>query len=420
MNNSKSHRIGFVSTRLAGTDGVSLETGKWERVLTDLGHETFYFAGESDRPQERTYIISEAHFKHPAIVTLNIDLFDDFKRSSETSGEIQSLRYHLKTHLYKFIKKFDIELLIVENAWAIPMNIPLGMALTELIAETNMPAIGHHHDFAWERSRFKVSAASDYQYGSFPPVLPSIHHVVINSYAGHQLALRTGVISTLIPNVMDFEHQHSQDDGYAGDLREKLGIGKDEHILLQPTRIVPRKHIEDAIELTYQLGNCALVISHRSGDEGSDYERYLRDFAERMNVKVLFAAEHFDYHRSQSDGGEKKYSLADAYNICDLVTYPSRTEGFGNAFLETICYKKPIVMHTYEIFRTDIQPKGFKVIGFGDFINQETVREATDVLRNPDLVAEIVENNYELGLKYYSFAVLKRRLTALINECLGE
>ena len=420
MNNSKSHRIGFVSTRLAGTDGVSLETGKWERVLTDLGHETFYFAGESDRPQERTYIISEAHFKHPAIVTLNIDLFDDFKRSSETSGEIQSLRYHLKTHLYKFIKKFDIELLIVENAWAIPMNIPLGMALTELIAETNMPAIGHHHDFAWERSRFKVSAASDYQYGSFPPVLPSIHHVVINSYAGHQLALRTGVISTLIPNVMDFEYQHSQDDGYAGDLREKLGIGKDEHILLQPTRIVPRKHIEDAIELTYQLGNCALVISHRSGDEGSDYERYLRDFAERMNVKVLFAAEHFDYHRSQSDGGEKKYSLADAYNICDLVTYPSRTEGFGNAFLETICYKKPIVMHTYEIFRTDIQPKGFKVIGFGDFINQETVREATDVLRNPDLVAEIVEHNYELGLKYYSFAVLKRRLTALINECLGE
>jgi len=420
MNNSKSHRIGFVSTRLAGTDGVSLETGKWERVLTDLGHEIFYFAGESDRPQKRTYIISEAHFKHPAIVTLNTDLFDDFKRSSETSGEIQSLRYHLKTHLYKFIKKFDIELLIVENAWAIPMNIPLGMALTELIAETNMPAIGHHHDFAWERSRFKVSAASDYQYGSFPPVLPSIHHVVINSYAGHQLALRTGVISTLIPNVMDFDHQPPRNDGYADDLREKLGIGRDEHILLQPTRIVPRKHIEDAIELTYQLGNCALVISHRSGDEGADYERYLRDFAERMNVKVLFAAEYFDYHRSQSDGGEKEYSLADAYDICDLVTYPSRTEGFGNAFLETIYYKKPIVMHTYEIFRTDIQPKGFKVIGFGDFINQETVQEASDVLRNPNLVTEIVEHNYKLGRKYYSFAVLKRRLTALINECLGE
>jgi glycosyltransferase involved in cell wall biosynthesis len=138
-----------------------------------------------------------------------------------------------------------------------------------------------------------------------------------------------------------------------------------------------------------------------------------------MNVKVLFAAEHFDYHRSQSDEGEKKYSLADAYNICNLVTYPSRAEGFGNAFLETVCYKKPIVMHTYEIFRTDIQPKGFKVIGFGDFINQETVQEAERVLRNPNLRKEIVEQNYELGHQYYSFHVLERRLTTLINECLG-
>ena len=420
METSEVHRIGFVSTRISGTDGVSLETSKWDRVITELGYKTFYFAGESDRPEDRTYIIPEAHFQHPEIVTLNADLFDDFKRSSETSGEIQSLRFHLKKHLYKFIKKFDIELLIVENAWAIPMNIPLGMALTELIAETNMPAIGHHHDFAWERSRFKVSAASDYQYGSFPPVLPSIHHVVINSYASHQLALRTGIISTLIPNVMEFDHLPAWNDGYADDLREKLNIGQDEPILLQPTRIVPRKHIEDAIELTYQLGNCALVISHHSGDEGSDYERYLRDLAERMNVKVIFAAEHFDYHRSESGGGEKKYSLADAYNICDLVTYPSRTEGFGNAFLEAICYKKPIVMHTYEIFRTDIQPKGFKVIGFGDFINQETVQEAREVLLNPELVTEIVEHNYELGRKYYSMAVLKRRLTALIKECLGE
>ena len=139
-----------------------------------------------------------------------------------------------------------------------------------------------------------------------------------------------------------------------------------------------------------------------------------------MNVKVIFAAKRFGYHRLQSDDGSKIYSLADAYQTCDLVTYPSRVEGFGNAFLETICYKKPIVMHTYDIFRTDIKPKGFKVIGFGDFINEETVQETKEVLHNPDLTAEIVEHNYELGRQYYSFAVLKRRLTVLINECLGE
>ena len=46
----KTHRIGFVSTRLAGTDGVSLEVAKWVQVLNGLGHECFFFAGELEWP----------------------------------------------------------------------------------------------------------------------------------------------------------------------------------------------------------------------------------------------------------------------------------------------------------------------------------------------------------------------------------
>jgi len=201
--NSNPCRIGFVSTRLAGTDGVSLETRKWSYVLTAQGHECFYFAGQSEWPEERSYVVQEAHFKHPEIQRLNADLFDNYVRTAETSRKVQALKDYLKEHLYRFVNRFDLNLLIVENALAIPMNIPLGLALTELIAETSIPTIGHHHDFAWERDRFKVTAASDYQMGAFPPILPSVHHVVINSYAARQLALRTGATSVLIPNVMD-------------------------------------------------------------------------------------------------------------------------------------------------------------------------------------------------------------------------
>jgi hypothetical protein len=41
-------QIGFISTRFAGTDGVTLETLKWESALNDLGCDSFFFAGESD------------------------------------------------------------------------------------------------------------------------------------------------------------------------------------------------------------------------------------------------------------------------------------------------------------------------------------------------------------------------------------
>lgn len=417
---SKQRRIGFVSTRLSGTDGVTLETYKWVHILANLGHECFYFAGESEFPAERSYVIAEAHFNHPEIRNLNVDLFDDYKRSSETSGRIQALRFHLKNHLYKFVEKFDIELLIIENALSIPMNIPLGLAITEFGAETNLPIIAHHHDFGWERSRFKVSAASDYQLGAFPPILPSFFHVVINSYASRQLALRTGASSVLIPNVMDFDNPPPEPDGYAENLRSDLGIDPEEYLLLQPTRIVPRKRIELAIELARRLElRCALLISHSSGDEGLDYEIFLREHAELSKVKVIFAAERFNHRRGRTPDGNKIYSLADAYQQADLVTYPSTVEGFGNAFLETLYYKKPIVMSTYEIYSTDIKPKGFRVISFGDFITQDTVEKSRQLLSDPAMVKEIVEHNYKLGRQYYSYHVLQRRLQALLDEALG-
>jgi glycosyltransferase involved in cell wall biosynthesis len=414
------HRIGFVTTRLAGTDGVSLEVRKWVQVLNGLGHECFYFAGVSEWPEERSYVVPEAHFDHPDVEKLTADLFDDYIRSPQTSETVENLKKHLKEHLHRFVRRYDLDLLIVENAMAIPMNIPLGLALTELVAETEMPTIAHHHDFAWERARYAVSAASDYLRAAFPAVLHSIRHVTINSYGQQQLALRTGASSSLVPNVMDFENPPSKADGYADDLRNTLGIAPGEFFLLQPTRIVPRKRIERAIELARRLDlPCTLVISHASGDEGSDYAAFLREYIQLLGVKVCFAAEIFAHSRGRKPDGRKIYSLADAYQPADLVTYPSTIEGFGNAFLEAIYYRKPIVMSTYEIFRTDIQPKGFSVIEFGDYITEDTVRRTRELLENRDWVADMVEHNYQIACRHYSYSNLEKLLAALVSLSLG-
>jgi glycosyltransferase involved in cell wall biosynthesis len=293
--------------------------------------------------------------------------------------------------------------------------------LAQLIAETNLPTIAHHHDFTWERERFVVSAADDYLRAAFPPLLHSIHHVVINSFARRQLALRTGTSSTMIPNVMDFDHPPLPPDGYAADLRAALAMRPADHFLLQPTRIVPRKRIEYAIELARRLYlPCTLVISHASGDEGDEYETYLREYTDIIGVPVQFVSDIFGQQRGQKPDGSKIYSLADVYQAADLVTYPSMVEGFGNAFLETIYYRRPIVMSTYEIFKTDIQPKGFKVIGFEDFITDECVRQARAVLLDPRAAAEMVEHNYELGRRHYSYTTLEKRLVALLSEHFGE
>ena len=66
-NQMRGRRIGFVSTRLKGTDGVTLETRKWSEVLERNGHTCFYLAGASDMPAERTRLVTEALFTNSDI-----------------------------------------------------------------------------------------------------------------------------------------------------------------------------------------------------------------------------------------------------------------------------------------------------------------------------------------------------------------
>ena len=308
-----------------------------------------------------------------------------------------------------------------QNALTIPLNIPLGVALTQLISETGMPVIAHHHDFYWERKHFLVNAVWDYLNMAFPPHLPSIHHVVINSSADNQLSLRTGISATIVPNVMDFDNPPPQPDDYAADVRESLGIADDELLILQPTRVVKRKGIEHAIELVHRLGlKAKLVISHASGDEGYDYEQRINEYSRLMNVDTRFVAHVINEKRGLTPGGRKIYTLEDIYPHADLVTYPSDFEGFGNAFLEAIYFQKPIVVNTYSIFTLDIKPKGFDVIEIDGYVTEEAVAKTRQVLKDPELRSAMVTKNYDIARRCFSYDVLRQKLRPLIfssNPC---
>jgi mannosylglucosylglycerate synthase len=154
----RNHNVGFISTRFAGTDGVSLETAKWADVFEGVGFACYYFAGELDRPADCSYLVREAHFQHPDINDVFRNCFGTRVRGRDVTQKIHELKRKLKDHLYKFIEKFEIDLLVPENTLTIPLNLPLGIALTEIISETGMPTIAHHHDFFWERQHFMINA----------------------------------------------------------------------------------------------------------------------------------------------------------------------------------------------------------------------------------------------------------------------
>ncbi|MBN9693092.1 MAG: glycosyltransferase family 4 protein [Verrucomicrobia bacterium] len=419
---SNPKRIGFISTRFHGTDGVTLEARKWAQILEGMGHSCYWMAGLLDAPPERSYAAPLAFFNHPEIAAVQSQLFGVAFRSRAVTNEIQALKERLKDELYHFIRKFNLEVLIPENILAIPMHVPLGLAMTEVIAETTIPVIAHHHDFAWERERFTLNGVNDYLAAAFPPAFFGMDHVVINSMAQKELARRLGIPSHIIPNIVEFEVKPPGIDTYNADLRTEIGLREDDWFILQPTRVVARKGIEHAIDLVRRLNDprAKLVISHPAGDEGSAYLAMLQDRIADARIDVRFIADRVGETRGVTPDGRKIYTLFDVYPHADLVTYPSLYEGFGNAFLEAIYFGKPVVVNTYAVYARDIDPLGFKIIEMNQLLTREVVEQTREVLQDPALRSDWAGTNYALGLKYFSYTVARRKLSSRLANLFGE
>jgi glycosyltransferase involved in cell wall biosynthesis len=413
-------RIGFVGTRFAGTDGVSLESEKWAVELRAMGHEVHYFAGVVDRPPEKSRAVPEAFFGHPDVRAINEAVFGDATsgRPAPVSRAIDELTAHLKSALYDFVRDFGLELLVPENALTIPMHLPLGLAITQLAAETGMPVLAHHHDFAWERQRFVVNSVADVISAAFPPALPNVRHVCINSTQREAIARRLGRTARVIPNVMDFEHPPPAPDEVTAGLRADLGLADDELFVLAPVRVVPRKGLEHAVELVARMGRRArFVVSHASGDEGLEYEARIREFARLLDVDVLWASDRVaDFGRGRDAEGRRRYSLGDMYDACDLVAYPSLIEGFGNAYLEAVYHRRPVFVNRYPIYDVDIRPRGFRNVEMNGFVTEAVVEETLALLADQPRVARWTEENYALGLQHFSHRALREGLRAELDE----
>jgi glycosyltransferase involved in cell wall biosynthesis len=401
--------VGMVGARFGGLDGVSLEADKLGTVLEDDGHRAVWFAGELGDRFRPGVLHPPAHFADPAVRDLEAELFGKRPPTPAAILTVRDRTAELKAALRAFLRAFDVDVLVIQNALCLPMHVPLGVALAELLTETEVPAVAHHHDFAWERRRFRRPQLPEVLGAAFPPALPGLWHMVIQSDAREQLRRRRGIAATLLPNVMDFEEEPAPGDGAA--YRAAAGVDPGDVLLLQPTRVVPRKAIETTLRLAAELADrhVKVVVSHDEGDEGFGYGRRLREEADRLGVELIFAPVRADFERDPA-----RPSLADAYAAADLVCYPSRYEGFGNALLEAVYHRKPLLVNRYPVYARDIAPTGLQFLEFDGELTADTVARVAALLEDPGRWREPAERNYRIGRRHFSFAVARERFLPLV------
>jgi glycosyltransferase involved in cell wall biosynthesis len=421
--------IGIIIGRIGGVDGVALEAEKWIVVLQSMGHKVYTLSGQfQERPMdpETETLVSEMSFFSPESFWSQKKAF--FYPETDPRELIEHLNLYSKV-IYKKILNWisvrKIDLLISENASALPSHLEMGMAINKAVQKTGIPTITHDHDFAWERGDRYISPhkeINDFVAEVFPLRTPNSVHAVINTHASFTLMERFNRASVNVPNVMDFNQTFGVKNQKNEHLAEHLGFKKDDLLLFQITRIVRRKGIEAAIQLIHELNDkkVKLVITGNYADDaGSAYYNELVNQIHELHLghQVTFA-HHLFHNKGLSNGnGELRLSLSDAYARATACTYFSTYEGFGNAFVEAVLAKRPIFVNNYEpVYMPDIGSKGFKTVMIENCqLSPEAVKDMAEVIYNPQLARETADYNFELGKKYFSLDTLREKLEELIG-----
>jgi glycosyltransferase involved in cell wall biosynthesis len=422
-------KIGIIIGRIGGVDGVALETEKWIEVLQKMGHEIFIIAGQFEgkkidcshetRVQEMSFFSPESYWEQKKAY---------FHPDYDEDDLLEHLFLYAKViedKIINWVHKFKIELLISENASALPSHISMGLAIKNAAKHLGIPIITHDHDFAWERGNRYVSPhpkINKIVEETFPLQLDNSFHAVINTHAQNTLKERFNRSSVNVPNVMNFDLPFGNLNDFNKDLKDDLGLNHDDILLFQITRIVRRKGIETAIKLIDLLDNeiiKLIITGNYADDAGSEYYMELVDLIHELKLSKQV---HFAYHSFSNKGHasterEKAYSLSDAYAHARACTYFSTYEGFGNAFVEAVLAKRPIFVNNYEpVYWPDIGSKGFKAVMLeNNVITEKALKEMQDVIYNEKLNKEIAEHNFALGKKYFSYDTLEEKLTELLR-----
>ncbi len=421
--------IGIAIGRIGGVDGVALETEKWIEVLQRMGHKVFIISGQFQNWKinpERDTLVKEMSFFDPSCQ------WDQENAFFEPDEDPMELLYHVDNYsniiakqMMDWLQKNKIDLLISENASALPAHLSMGLAIKKVVIKTRIKTISHDHDFAWERGDRYVSPfqeINDFVADTFPLREPNVINAVINTNAKKDLWEKFGKEAVVVPNVMDFDKPFGQKSETNGNLRYELGLKDDDILLFQVTRIVRRKGIETAIELIHRLHDPRIkliITGSHADDEGSIYYNELVSLIDKLDLdeQVIFAA-HIINHKGQLGGMGNTYSLSDAYANANSCTYFSTYEGFGNAFVEAVLAKKPIYVNNYKpVYWPDIGSKGFKTVMIEDgILTDEAVKEIAKIIYDKKLNREIAEFNWRLGKKYFSFDTLQEKLDEIISK----
>lgn len=387
--------------------GVEVVIDYHSRILTRHGYDVRLVFGKGGGLSSENIEECEVPLlstENPRVQMVQKEILE---RQEETE-EFRKLKEDIKQELRKHLS--GINVCIVHNIPSMPFNFAATAAINELADEMKTRFIFWLHDTTLVREEW-----SDF-FGRFPLTL--LHHknerivfVTPTSFRAKQFASLKEPYKIpkmhVIPNGVSVE-EYLKIDETTKQLMKRLGLSFNDFIIVTPVRVLPRKNIELAINVVHDLVHIAgkrritLLITGSTGNSPEDiaYEAKLKETIRmrRLQDTVIFCHDLISFERQFLNDKIVKWSVADVYNIADLVLIPSKEEGFGLPVIEAGAARKPIfcsrIPPFQELIREDIE---------GYMFDLNNPPEDIAFRINRMMMESTVDNNFDRVIEKYDW-----------------
>jgi len=468
---------GIIHSLVGKNDGVSIVIDQSVIAMVrdlgiDLGNIYFLAAHSSPRFNAETH---EVFWHKNEIHKTIIRKFND----EQTESLDQLIHEHAliaKKIIAAFVEKHQIDLLIAHNT-SHPYNfitaVGLGYYIEDLRKQNILwpKLLVWWHDSYLERDQFARPSVVIRKYLRYLPGTYTDGIIFINStqpdLARKVFERITGQVNEaffqyrtrIIPNTHDINWEWEQrdfsgsnlvfpaQDNYNRSFLKNLGIVRvisengftlnETVLLLQHTRVVPRKRIELAIDLAFELESrfrnegihkCViLLVSGHSGDEQVMYKEFLceyyalkRESNAESHVFLFFGENAILSHRDIIVD-KKYYSFFEVPSIMAsygaIGTYFSEVEGFGNNLLEMVAAGLPVLISKYPVFESDLKPLGFEFPAIDNkTVTKDLVNQAFRLVTDVKFRNRTVRNNLDVLNKHLGHKQISNSLGPLIRN----
>lgn len=426
--------VGIVHYTGGEIGGVETVIRYHAKILGREGHTTHLIYGTGGKLHYSNVHEHEIPLLSPR--NPEIERIQDELLCEGSSERFESAKDEIKQDLLKAIE--GVRVCMVHNIPSMPYNFAATAAINDIADESGIEMIFWVHDSViirpeWEYMGVVVDRVD--HLGDFPFTLlhhkgPHVKYVTPTRVRARELDNSPepyrvpASMTTVIPNGIDIR-EYLKIDSVTKRLMSRLGLSFEDHIMVTPVRVTPRKNIELALSVAERLKRFTdpshrirLIITgppdHQAVKMGVKYLDYLRDLIKKLGLQenVIFCHNMVARKRVYRRGTVVKWSVADVYNIADIIFVPSKEEGFGLPVIEAGAARKPIFCSRISPFRELIRDD---IEGYMFSLDDDPEDIALRIYRY--IMESKVERNFDNVIKNFGWdSIVRKQVIPLLRR----